>query len=317
MTWLVWRRQRSALLLAAALLAITVIALVVARLLVEGRATDLGAAGCLTVPGSDCAHGGAGDRELYSTFFMFNRLIRFWLWILAPLLGLIVAATLFARETEQGTVVFALTQSTSRRRWWSFGILATLLPALGGVAVLTVVATWALGPFAVLYGNNWMEPLDFDFRGIWPLASALIAFGFAALFGTLARSSLAVVVATIVAWVAISAPLLYTRYEYLPYATASQPVAETAGWIPVDGMPRGALYLDGNGNELDQATIVASCQADVSYVACLQRGGVTTFAQQYQPSTNFWPLQGILAAVAVGIAVVLLGASALRAQRLG
>ena len=62
-----------------------------------------------------------------------------------PLLGLILGVALFAREREDDTIAFALTQSTSRGHWvlTKFGCALTAGLACGGMVALThrLVAT--------------------------------------------------------------------------------------------------------------------------------------------------------------------------------
>ncbi|BBG03389.1 MULTISPECIES: hypothetical protein [Pseudonocardia] len=316
MTWLVWRRQRGALLLAAALVVVTVALLVVARLLLESRAAGLGDSACLVDPAQDCTGWGRG-RELYDSFLWPHRFLQFWLWALVPLLGLIVAAALFTRETEEGTAGFVLTQSVSRARWWTTNIATTLLPALAGALVLTLVARWALAPFETLFRQGRIEPLGFELHGTWPLASVLISFSLAAALGTWLRSSLAVVVGTVLGWLVIFAVLLYTRYDILPTSVQVVPIGEFDGTADVDGMPRDMAFRGPAGEMIGSGQVGVGCGPQENYSACLQREGVTAAEFEYQPESNFWPLQLIQSGVAIILSAALLSSSYVRARRLG
>lgn len=316
MTWLVWRRQRAALLLAAVLVAATVVVLVAARLVLEARAASVGASACLTDPAMDCTTPGPA-RELYESFRLGHRYLRFWLWGLAPLLGLIAAATLFARETEERTVVFALTQSVGRARWWTTNVVAALLPALAGALLLTLTTGWALTPFGVLYRQGRIEPLDFEVHGIWPLTAVLVTFSLAALFGLVVRSSIAVVVATVLCWIAVLSALLYTRYDILPSSVLTIPISEYTGTFDIDGMPGDLVYLDANGSVIPLRAVGADCGPREDYVSCLERSGVSSVELQYQPESNFWPLQAIQSGLAVVLSAALLGGSYARVRRIG
>ncbi|MCF7548581.1 ABC transporter permease subunit [Pseudonocardia sp. WMMC193] len=318
MTWLVWRRQRSALAVAAGLVVVTVVALVVARLVLTAQAAGLGVSGCLVDPGPDCVSGLAVT-DLRNAWRWPGGLLRFWTWAVAPLIGLVVSATLFARETEERTVVFALTQSTTRARWWTANVAATVVAAMAGVVVVTLAAAWALAPFAVLHQQSRVEPLVYDLQGIWPFASALVSFAIAVLAGTLLRSSLAVVVVTVIGWVVVGAALLYTRYDLLPPAVLAVPVQEYAGGgvVDVDGMPGAFVFRDAAGAEVPLRTVGVDCEPSEDYAACLERTGIVTVELQYQPGSNFWPLQAIQAAIAVALSAVLLAGSHVRARRLG
>ena len=316
MTWLVWRRQRAALMLAAVLVAATVVVLVAARLVLEARAASVGASVCLTDPAMDCTTPGPG-RELHGSFTLFHRYLRFWLWALAPLLGLIAAGTLFARETEERTIVFALTQSVSRARWWAANIATVLLPALGGAVLLTLTTAWALTPFDVLYRQARIEPLDFEVHGIWPLTAVLVTFSLAALLGTVVRSSIAVVVATVLCWLVVYTALLYTRYDTLEPSALTIPISEYTSTFDIDGMPGDIAYRDTNGGVIPLRTVGADCGPREDYITCLERSGVSSVELQYQPESNFWPLQAIQSGIAVILSAVLLGGSYARARRIG
>ncbi|MEQ3553429.1 hypothetical protein WIS52_23405 [Pseudonocardia nematodicida] len=316
MIWLVWRRQRAALLLGAALVAVTVVALVVARLLLESRAASLGDSACLTDPALDCTGWGRG-RELYDSFLGPHRFLQFWVWALVPLLGLIVAATLFARETEERTVGFVLTQSVSRTRWWTTNIATTLLPALAGALVLGLAARWALAPFETLFQQGRIGPLGFELHGIWLPASVLISFSLAAALGTWLRSSLAVVVGTVLGWLVIFAVLVYTRYDILPSSVQIVPIGEYDGTVDVDGLARDMAFRGAGGEMIPPGEVGAGCGPQENYTACLQRDGVVAAEFEYQPESNFWPLQLIQSGIAIVLSSVLLGSSYVRARRLG
>jgi hypothetical protein len=314
-TWLVWRRQRSALLVAATLVAVTIVALVVARLMVTTEAASLGASACLTDTRPDCAGAGAVTR-LRDSFLSSYRLLQFGVWVEAPLLGLIVSATLFARETTEQTVVFALTQSTTRGRWWATGVFSTLLVALVAVLLVTLVGLWGLAPFSTLYRQSPMEPLVFDAQGLWPSASALLAFAIAVLAGTLLRSSMGVIVVTVIGWVVVTAALLFIRYDHLlPVATQQISVGSyvTEGTAEVKGMPRAPAFLDATGREIPLRSVGADCDPREDYGECLERTGVAAVGLRYQPDSNFWPLQGIQAGIAVVLSAALLTISRARA----
>jgi hypothetical protein len=129
-------------------------------------------------------------------------------------------------------------QIGSRARWWTANVVAALLPALAGALLLTLTTEWALTPFRVLYRQGRIEPLDFEVHGIWPLTAVLVTFSLAALFGTVVRSSIAVVVATVLCWLAVFAARLYTRYDVLPPSvlttrSASTPAPSTSTACPV------------------------------------------------------------------------------------
>ena len=107
MTWLALRLLRPYLLVAAALTAATCGYIIYAAMVVQRQLDGAGVPGCRDA--NVCyPHGPALDAvfgmELCAAFT-------------PPLLGLILGVALFAREREDDTIAFALTQSVSRRRW--------------------------------------------------------------------------------------------------------------------------------------------------------------------------------------------------------
>ncbi|GAA1321199.1 hypothetical protein [Pseudonocardia xinjiangensis] len=318
MTWLVWRRQRAALLLCAALLGGTALVLVAARLLLTGAAAELGVTACLTDRAVDCTDGGR-RYELYQSFRGFQGPARAWLWVLAPIVGMIAGAGLFAREFEQRTQVFALTQATSRTRWWATGIAVTLVPVLVAVAGLTLVASWALAPFAVLYEHYRIEPVDFDLSGVLPVGSALLAFAIAAAAGLLLRNSLATIVVTVLGWTLIFFVVLYDRYDYLPAETTTTPLTDTwRGWDGDTGpgtLPRDFGFLDAAGNRIDLTTFYRHCPVPTDMRVCAPTIGAVSVYRDYQPDSNYWPLQGITTAIMIVLSALTLAAGKLRLRR--
>jgi hypothetical protein len=302
-TWLVWRRQRLALLLAAGLTAATILMLVVGRVVLETRAAGLGLSACLTDPALDCTSGMPGAL-LRSELSLYYRWSRIWVWLLVPLLGVIVSAAALAREVEERTIVFALTQATGRLRWWTATVLTTLVPAVVMVVLLTLAGRWGYAPYEVLFRQIRIGAGEFDIQGIWPVASLLVAFALAVFAGSVLRSVLAVIVAAAIGWAVVAATLLVTRYETIPPTVLAVPVAQYDGSFDVDGMPVDMVYRDATRAEVPPRRIAeASCESE-DYTVCLARAGVASVDLAYQPSSNFWPLQGIQS----GIAVVLSGA---------
>jgi hypothetical protein len=89
-TWWAWRRQRPALLVTFGLLAVTAVALVVERVVIESRPAALGVDACLTDSTQQCFTGPA--QPLYTGFRETFTIMRAWLVVAAPLVGVIVSA---------------------------------------------------------------------------------------------------------------------------------------------------------------------------------------------------------------------------------
>lgn len=310
MTWLAWRRQRPALLVAFGLLAVTGVALAVARAVIEGRAAALGVGVCLTEATQQCFTGPV--QPLYAGFRETFTMMRAWLVVAAPLVGVIVGAGLLAREVEQRTVLFVGTQAISRVGWWARTVAMALVPAVVGVLAVTLLAGWALEPYAVLYRQERIGTLDFDISGIWPVAATVLAFALAAAFGAVLRSSLAVVVATVGVWVVLYASLSETRYDLLPDAVDVVPAASYTGFFDIDGLPQDLVYRGAGGEVVDLGVVARTCGSSGTTDLC---AGVTQVELYYQPSSLFWPLQALQSAVVAVLASGLLAFSALRWRR--
>jgi hypothetical protein len=192
MIWLVWRRQRTALLLLATLTPLAVAALCWIRL---ASAARFGARG---VPDACFAEGTPQCRMLAQQLLTRDDafgglwgLGHSFLLVLPLLLGLIAGAGLFSRDIENGTSVFVLAQGTSWQRWWVSGLLVTGLPALVAAAVIGALTRWAFSPLDLItYPFSLLETPVFEISGLAPVGYALLAFCVAAASGILTRSAL-------------------------------------------------------------------------------------------------------------------------------
>lgn len=136
--WLVWRRQRAALLVALGVAAALASVLAVGRWWTLATADELGLAGCLPAAARACTE--SPWNEFRAGFSSFYHLTRIALVVAPAVLGIIAGAGLFSRELERGTHVFTLTQSTGRLRWWAFGLLVSGIPVAVAAVLLTAVA---------------------------------------------------------------------------------------------------------------------------------------------------------------------------------
>ncbi|WP_028922341.1 hypothetical protein [Pseudonocardia acaciae] len=210
MIWLVWRRQRTALLLSAAILLLAAVTLTVGHIVLVTDASSLGVRACLDAPRCRDV-----NLAFMSPYPGFGGVARIGLWAVAPLVGWICGVGLYGRELQQRTHLLALTQRTSRLRWWAASLTVVIPPALG-MAALTALAGWALRPFDSLSPAARIKPLQFDITGVAPVGSLLLAFAIAAAAGALLRGTMTATVATVLAWSAIFLAVLLTRYDYLP-----------------------------------------------------------------------------------------------------
>lgn len=315
MIWLVWRRQRAALLLATALLAIGLVVLVVGRLVLIDRAAQLGASVCLTDPAMTCSEG--SHRVLYDEFENFRRLLLLGLWALSPALGLIVGSGLFAREFEQHTDVLALTQAVSRRRWVAIGMTTMAVPLLAATLLLSLVNGWASEPYHGLYHGVRLTAPDFDVSGVAPAAEALTAFALAAGVGLVLRRSLVTVIVSVLGGIVLLFVSVNLRYDVLPdhiVTTPLDPDGNAVNSLPDGAVPRDYGFLDAAGTHFDPDVVIRSCDTP-DYGSCLRKLGAVGQFQSYQPDTYYWPLQAVFAGAAAAIALLLVGAGLQRLRR--
>lgn len=277
MTWVAWRQQRWQILLSIGI----VVLLAAVMTFVRFDALSLG-----------------GDEKLiderYDTYINYLRLV---LIALPVLLGMFAGAPLFAREIEQGTHVFGLTQSIGRTRWWATKIAVAGVPAVIAMTVLGLVNAWSSAPLqAVMYGGRLATP-TFEIQGLTLGAYTVLAFALSATVGLLVRNTLAAMVVTVIAYI----PLLGVVANVLrpSYAT---PISSRYETMPRDAWVVESSYVDSAGNVTSFSPV--GCTASVS--DCLtSRGLVQEVA--FQPDDRFWSFQVIETGVFVALAVALLG----------
>lgn len=301
MIWLVLRRQRTALILAAGLVALLAAALVVGRLLFVADVAELGLERCTSVATRCDDAGWFALAEQYGLYCSLTHLAL----LLAPLLlGLFAGAGLFGQELDRGTHVFALTQGVGRVRWWGCGLLVAGSGAALAAAALSALAGWALAPFRQ-FGTGALLTPSFESSGLVPVAYTVLAFTVAAGAGLLLRSTpAAIIVAAVVQGLVLFILVTSARPQYLPPETARTPVAlaESDGFptVPEGSWQLGFGYLDDQGRPVDDRVVFRDC-AGGDFDDCLQRAGIAESLAWYQPSNRYWPFQiietGVLAAL--------------------
>ena len=330
MIWLVWRRQRAALLFALGLALLVAVVAGVGRFVAIGIGDGLGVLSCLNDPraGYGVAQpvgvpaGVCGSQVwvgyssgVYSAVSLASAAML----ALPAVAGIVVGAGLFGRELERGTHTLALSQSTSRLRWWVTGLLVAGLPMAVAVGITTLVFDIAQRPFVNLLYRGPLDPAAFLTSGVLPVVYTLLAFGVASTAGLVLRNALAAVAVAAVVQVAVLAVLgLGWRYTYQPPETVTIPLAVLEGESAVDPHPPDGLlvdsgFLDGQGREIDQRRFNDSTDcADGTFLECMRSLGAESEFVDYQPASRYWPFQAIesgivLALVAGSIGVGLWG----------
>lgn len=301
MIWLSWRLQRLETVLVAAALALAASSLVPLGLHMASVYSDSGVAGCL-------AHGGAGCGDTVNSFqhrFEHAGAIIPWLNFLPGLIGVLFAAPLIL-DFEHGTFRFAWTQSVPRGRWLAIRLAVMCAAALLATFALTELMTWFRGPLDHVSGR--MEPNVFDFEGIVPYAYTLFALALALAIGLITRRAVTAGGIALLSYFALRIGLQgWARKNYFtplrrvwPIGSASPSNLDHA-WNITSGPSTASGHL------ISVNHVRTLCNRDS--IACVRAHHIYNLAV-YQPASRFWAMQGVEAAIFVGLALMLLGVAA-------
>ncbi|MEJ2857645.1 MULTISPECIES: hypothetical protein [unclassified Saccharothrix] len=320
MIWVAWRQHRTAL------LALGLYVLVLLVLMVYYRATMLAvvdmrgwsecvpsryAAGCL--------------RRLDATVWGWYESVdnvRLALIGYGVLVGVFLGAPLFAREFEQNTHLFALSQSVRPSRWFAAKVAVVAVPAALGALVLGAVYRWwttALGKLVV--------PQEGFHAGLFePQPPALFGYvvfavGLGVVVGLVVRRVVPAMAVTLVAWLgALYAVRRFARPDYLTPLVLERPFgdyrigyeADQDRWRLAEGVTDAAgRFVSSRDEVVQDATrscqISSGGQHSVEYHDCMTALGYRSGADLVQPGDRFWVFQAIEATLftAAGVLCVL------------
>jgi hypothetical protein len=285
MTWVAWRQQRAQILLSFALVAL--LAALVIALRIDAS----------SIPADDLAQLSDRYNGILGYLAMFLLLV-------PVLLGMFAGAPVFAREIEQGTHIFGLTQSIGRTRWWATKLVVAGLPVTVAMTVLGLVNAWALAPLNFMMSGRMRTPL-FESQGLVLGAYTVAAFAIGATAGLLVRNTLAAMAITLGGYAA--ALVVLSNAARPAYA---DPLL-TTGPAPYGAWRVGGEYLDAQGNAV--AFSPNRCDGE-SFRDCMTQNGVFGQSTLYQPDERFWNFQAIEGGLflVIAAAVLALGAWALR-----
>lgn len=308
MTWVAWRQHRAGVLTALGVIAAAAVVMLFMRLSLASALADAGASGCLTNPSTCDTNASMMVLEDFGAYATLWPLV---LYLLPVVLGLVAGAPLFAKELSQGTHVFSLTQSVSRKRWWAVKLAVCLGPILVGVALLGLFSLWALGPVLDLVGGR-MLPGNFEVMGTVMIGYLVLAFSLAATLGLLTRNNVMPMVITVAVYIVVAvAVVLFARPSFLPPLSDTvkmEEAAEDETMIPDGSWQLREKYVDPEGKQYSD--IMEACpesDCDDSQIAELYL--------EYHPASRFWTFQGIETGVylVLGAAALAAGARRLRA----
>ena len=293
MIWVTWRQQRVQILATAVLTVVAAVVLV----FVHADVVSL-------LPDRTAVNEKYGDFLQYYVFAML---------VLPVLLGMFTGAPLFAREIEQGTHVFGLSQSIGRARW-----VATKLAVAGGSLALSMfslglVAAWALAPASFVLSGR-LNETNFETQGLVVGGYALVAFVVGAVAGLFLRATLAAMVVTLAVYVA----LVFTvangvRPHYAEPTVFTGPVGghveiDPEAWVTEYG------YRDANGNDLPYSYLDCARQPG-DQAACMRAKGIATAYSAAHLPSRFWRFQFTELAVLLVLAGGVLAAGGQAARR--
>ncbi|MBZ4019195.1 ABC transporter permease [Streptomyces purpurogeneiscleroticus] len=281
LTWLVWRRNRTAFLLLAA------VTVVVCGYCLYHRA---GVLEFVAQYGNDDSHAEKFD-QIYKP--VFDRMYA--LSSLPTLLGIFLGAPLIAGEQEHGTVRLATTQSVPRTRWIAATVALPLLAVLVSTTLMSLAFTalWSPASRLVNYGD-WFGGTVFDITGPLPVALALFLTSCGIAVGMLVRRVVPAMLLTLVAATGTSFALDYLRPRLATPHTATGPASGDFPDIPAAAINFDQWLGTADGRLLGWGT----CVDAKSEPACLSDLGVVHKIVEYfsfdQMAVMQWRGTGVL-----------------------
>ena len=302
MTWIAWRQQRMQVLLSVAVIAVLAAVMAYFRFDALTYLSDHGISGCVNIDAGRC---NAAALEAFAERYRgYVGVLPLVLLCVPVLLGMFAGAPLFAREFEQGTHIFVLTQSVSRVRWWSTKLLIAAAPVLAGMLLLGLLGTWSLRPFSFVAHGRMMTP-GFETQGVVVVAYTLVAIAIGATAGLLWRNTVAAMALTIAGYLvllvgmaAVARPNYADPVERHGTVAEGNAIGSRLGHslVPDDAWRVGTAYYDASGAEVDFDP--ASCRnADSSIEICLSRQQIVSVSATYHPDEQFWRLQFVEATI--------------------
>jgi hypothetical protein len=320
MIWVAWRQQRAQLLLSGALIAAVAAVMVYFRFAAVDYLHARGLDGCRMVDPGRCTP--PAMSAFAEAFGAYTSALPMVLLCLPVLVGMFAGAPLFAREFEQGTHVFALSQSVPRGRWLWMKLLVSGAPVVLAMLALGLVGTWSLRPLSFVAHGRMMTP-GFETQGPVLAAYTAAALAIGAAVGILFRNTVTAMAATIGLYVVLLwAVGGLTRGHLLQPVERSGTVAAGAevgsqdgrSVVPDDAWWVGSSYYDASGGEVHFDP--SSCrQSDTGIQMCLGRQGITSLRATFHPDSQFWSMQYIEAGEFAVLTSVLLSIGAWRLRR--
>lgn len=327
--WSFRRLRQEMLVTVVALAAIGVLALITGRAMYHTY-TSSGLSECLSGAASraDCnALSSQFDDKFNSLQILITPLI-----LLPALFGAFVGGPLVAREVEAGTHRFFWTQSVTRRRW---------LASSGGAAMafaLVAGALYSLIAWAWLDVTNKVTDERFgrmyDFQGVVPIASTVMAAAFGVLAGAMLRRTVPAIAATVGAFIGVRLFVALVVRPHLMSPVVARfpigpdyPIDGTGAWVLSEKTMDAAGRVYGEGGSLNVTGLAGKCTSLPSVTkgdlppidaveACLRELNVQNVVK-YQPGSRFWTFQLLESGILVALAAAALGLAFVAVRRRG
>lgn len=285
MTWLTWRIERSALLSAAALVAVFAL---VALLLNANDSSDMNTARTLL--------------ELGPAAF-------------ATVVAVFWGAPTVAREYEQRTYLLVWSRERSATRWLAARVAHLLAPLVVLTVVVNLIANLLQTKLlSTLQPTPAVGPFDYDLWLPLQLLTVIAGFGLGVLVGVLVRNSVLAMGITLVVYVVLRFVLaVFVRPHLVPPVRLLDDTPSPAGSIGA-----GSGYLDRAGNQVSIPDVQRMCLSDNSkaaYDQCLARNGITHEYLDVEPAYRIPDVRLIELGIYVALAVVVFAAAWLVLRR--
>ncbi|TFV54272.1 hypothetical protein E4P41_19290 [Geodermatophilus sp. DF01-2] len=314
MTWVAWRQHRTAVLSSLGVVLLIGLGLVALRLAATSSIRELGLTGCLRDGYFDPGCPAGAQSVLEDRFSSLLSWLPQFLIVLPVLLGVLVGGPLVAREFEQRTQLFTLTQSVGRARWWAVEAAVVGMPVTVALLTLGLVVGWAREPLYVLSPTR-LESGWFETTGLVMGGYFLLAFCAAALLGLVLRNTVGAIALGVVAYLVLVPALSMLR----PHVLDTTVVSAAPGTVMTDTyVPAGSRVLDVGYRSAAGEPVSPrydQCGEPFNPATCAEEQGAVSERAEFIPPSHYWPLQLIETGLAIALAAVALLLGLLQVRR--
>ncbi|MCX4664539.1 ABC transporter permease [Streptomyces uncialis] len=294
-SWVVWRRNRTVLLL---LIGVTVLFAGYCVYLHGMLADFLASPQAAAKPGQLLLH---HEERMGTAFFL--------LAFLPAILGVFLGAPLLAAEQEHNTLRLITTQSVARLRVVMTMLALPLLVVAVTTALMSVAFTWVWRSVDTRYSHgNWWTSDVIATTGPVPVALALFSTAFGILAGAVLRRSVAAMGVTFLVLVLGAqtlkdrAPEYFVTFHQLTYPLGGDAPELKSGEIQVDNWVGSA---DGTLHGWGKCVLMTEAESD----ACVKKHGIVNDVIDYVKLDQLPGIQWSMTAVLLAMTAAMLVAT--------